>query len=234
MEVLLPVDGHQLDQLVAVEGGLVHGAAAVPRVDERAEAHLGVQAGPAGRDLTPQMDDAALGQGVALQLVRPGQIQQSESAADVGAGPLGHKALSGFAQMGDALLLPVAHGAALLDVQVAGMPRLLEAVADGEGDLLRPAGQSLSADADRGVIRDHPGGFRRRNEFCHILPSRSYSLFVCRTASGGPGIRTFPRPFFQQIDYITGYSPLQPEHRGPAEKDAPFPLPVRSAAVRRS
>lgn len=42
---------------------------------------------------------------------------------------------------------PVSHGTALLQIQVSGVPRLPEAVPDGTGHLLRPAGQSHARQA---------------------------------------------------------------------------------------
>ena len=63
---------------------------------------------------------------------------------------------------------PVAQGAALLHIQVAGVPRLLEAVADGAGDFLRPAGQTHSGEAHRGPVWNQAGRFLCRDEFCHV------------------------------------------------------------------
>ena len=88
--------------------------------------------------------------------------------------PAGDESGTGLAQMGYAALAPVAHGTALLDVEVAGVSGLGKAVAYGQTELLGPAGEALSADADGGMVGDEscrlPGGY----EFCHLASLHMY------------------------------------------------------------
>ena len=199
-EVLLPLELHQLHQILG--GGGIHLAALDPGIHKGAQAHLRQQAGPSGGDLPPEVDDHALGQAVALDLVLPDQLVEGEGGADVGARPAGDETFAGLTEPGDApaavlrvralgaavlvpagelvAVAPVAHGAALLQVQVPGMARLLEAVPDGTGHLLGPAGKPHAGQAHRCPVGDQFCCFLRGNELCHTsyLPVRRPNLFI--------------------------------------------------------
>lgn len=66
---------------------------------------------------------------------------------------------------------PVSHGTALLQIQVSGVPRLPEAVPDGTGHLLRPAGQSHARQANGGPVRDPFGGLLGGKKCSHTAAS---------------------------------------------------------------
>ena len=107
------------------------------------------------------------------------------------AGPAGHKALAGLAQTGCAadacglfhalrqrLLVPaqevvaitvVAHGAALLEVQVFRVAGLLVAIPDRAADLLGPAGYAQTGHGYGSAVGDQFRGFFRGNELSHTL-----------------------------------------------------------------
>ena len=192
VQILFAVEVHQLGHVGL--GDLVHAAALHAGVNEGAEAHLAQQAGASGADLAPEGDGDALGQAPALQLVVGRLVAQREGAADVGAVPLGNQARAGFAQTAQAagadfghvqrgLALgeipavigvahaPVAHGAALMQLQAAGMAGGLELVADGADDLLREAGQAHAGDADAVAVLDQLGRLSGGNKLCHVRSS---------------------------------------------------------------
>lgn len=175
-QVLLAVE---LDELAGVLGGLgVHAPALDARVDEGVQADLGDQAGATRRDLAPQVDNDALGQAVAFDLAGLNLLVERERRADVRRRPVGDKARAGLTQHGDAARLPVAHGAALLQGEVARVPRLAVAVADRAADLLRPARKPHPRDADDGPVGDELCRLLRRNELCYrSFPPGRFFLF---------------------------------------------------------
>ena len=175
-QILLAVE---LDELAGVLGGLgVHTPALDARVDESTQTDLGDQTGAARRDLAPQVDDDALGKAVALDLASLNLLVERERRADVRRRPVGDETRTGLAQHGDATRLPVTHGAALLQGEVAWVARLAVAVADRPTDLLRPSRKAHARDADGGPIGDELGGFLRRNELCHrSFPPGRFFLF---------------------------------------------------------
>jgi hypothetical protein len=168
-KVLFTLEIDYLDEIV--RRGLVHFAALNARVYESTEADLGEKAGTARGDLAPKVYDNALGQAVALELVFKSKVAESKGAADVSAAPSGDEAGACFAEMSGSAGLPVAHGAALLEVKVTGMTGLLESVADSNADFLGPACKTHSADADSGMIGDKSSGFLSGNKFSHYVSS---------------------------------------------------------------
>ena len=157
-QVVLAVE---LDELGCIVGGLlVHAAAFETGVDERAQADLGEQTGATCRNLTPEVDDDALRQAMALDLALLDLLAQSERGTDMRRRPARHQTGPRLAKHRDAAGLPVAHGAALFQVDVAGVPRFLETIAHRAGDFFCPSGKPHAGDANRRAIG---------NEFCRTL-----------------------------------------------------------------
>jgi len=168
-QVLFTLEVYQLNQVIG--SGFVHLTTLNAGVNEGTETNLGQQTGTTGCDFTPKVNNNALRQAVALQLVLKSEVTQSERAADVSAGPAGNKAGACFAETGSAAGLPVAHGAGLLQVHVAGMTGFFKSVADGAGNFLRPTGKTHAADTDCSVVGNKGSGFLGGNKFCHNISS---------------------------------------------------------------
>jgi hypothetical protein len=90
-QVLLPAQRHQLDQVLL--GALVHPAAPVAGIDERAEPDLAHHAGAAAGDLPEQVADHALRPAVRLDPVLEGQYPEARHEPPVPADDPAHHAV---------------------------------------------------------------------------------------------------------------------------------------------
>ena len=114
---LLAIDGDHLGEVGL--GGLVHAAAVDARIEERAEADVGEEAGPAGADLAEQLHGDAARQHVGLDLVVLGELLHARRPHPVAADHLPDHAFVGEAV--HAARLAVADAERMDDGEVARM-----------------------------------------------------------------------------------------------------------------
>ena len=160
----------KFDQLADIFlSDLVHTAAVQSGINESSESDFGDQSRSSCRNFPPQVYDHALGQAPAFQFVFHRQLIEGKCASNMSCAPFGHQPFPGFPKPGNASGFPVAHGASLFHVQIAGMPCFFIIVPDRASDLLCPSGQSHAAARNCGTIRDQLRRFLCSDNLCHNL-----------------------------------------------------------------
>jgi hypothetical protein len=181
---LLAVEVDALDDLLG--GGRIELAALDARIDEGLQADLGDQPGAARRHLARQHHQDALRQVVGLDAALHDQLHQHRPAhAEVAADDaLDHARLG---EVEDAPVLAVAEPAGVPDGHVARVAGGLEALADGDRDLLGEARQTHAAAIQRGAVLDQLARLGSGNDF--RFRHWSSSRLPTRQASSLPGGR---------------------------------------------
>jgi hypothetical protein len=201
-EVFLAVDFDDAHEIVG--GAFVDLAAAEARVDEGAEPDPGEGARLAGGDVPVQVGDDPLGQVVALDAVRDGQLLQARHQAPV---PADHALHQPFvAQVVEAAVLAVALAGAIDEGQALGLAtavRVLlagveEALFQRDGDILGEADADKAGGGHGVAGADQAHGVGGADDLAGVAALGAHQFLVLRvhlhSSSGGLlKYRTIPK-----------------------------------------
>ncbi|VTR67822.1 conserved hypothetical protein [Desulfosarcina cetonica] len=168
-EVILPVDGHQLNEIFAGGfGELVELAPVLPRIDKRAEAHMGQVARLAGGDIAIELGHGTHGHVVGQDLVLIDQAAQSRRESRMPADDSSHQAFEG--KMVQALGLAVPLPRRIGQGQVPRPTGFQEPLLEGDGQFLGEPGADESGGHNGVIIPDQLDGLLGTDDFSFLHP----------------------------------------------------------------